>query len=80
MMGAAIFGFGISSLLGWRETEWIKVKIIVQVEIVWLTVGIIMLFIGAFMYFPPIFIWFIIAIFIAALIAFCLCYYLQEKK
>ena len=79
ILGAAMIGFAMSSLLAWRETDWLKVKIIVQMEMVWLALGTIMLFISAFIYFPSIFIWFVIALFLAFLIAFAFFYYIQEK-
>lgn len=80
LLGAALTGFAVSSLLAWRETDWIKVKLIVQVEMAWLVLGNVMLFISAFVFFPPIFIWFVIALFLAFLIAFAYLYYIQERK
>jgi len=35
LVGAAILGFGASSWLAYKETAWAKVKIVVQMEIVW---------------------------------------------
>ena len=80
LLGAALTGFAVSSLLAWRETDWIKVKLIVQVEMAWLVLGNVMLFISAFVFFPPISIWFVIALFLAFLIAFAYLYYIQERK
>ena len=78
-MGAALIGFGFSSLLAWRETEWIKVKIIVQVEMVWLTVAVVALFWMAFTLLPPIMIWVNIGLMLVFLIAFIWFYWRQEK-
>jgi hypothetical protein len=39
LLGAAILGFGASSWLAYRETAWDKVKIVVQMEIVWTILG-----------------------------------------
>lgn len=39
MMGAAILAFAASSWLAYRETAWEKVKIVVQMEIVWTILG-----------------------------------------
>ena len=39
LLGAAILGFGISSWLAYKETAWEKVKIVVQMEIVWTVLG-----------------------------------------
>jgi hypothetical protein len=38
-IGAAILGFASSSWLAYRETAWEKVKIVVQMEIVWSVLG-----------------------------------------
>ena len=35
LVGAAILGFGASSWLAYKETAWEKVKIVLQMEIVW---------------------------------------------
>jgi len=39
LIGAAILGFGTSSWLAYKETAWEKVKIVVQMEIVWTILG-----------------------------------------
>lgn len=38
-IGAAILGFASSSWLAYKETAWEKVKIVVQMEIVWTVLG-----------------------------------------
>jgi hypothetical protein len=35
LMGAAMLGYGASSILAYRETDWDKVVIVVRMEIVW---------------------------------------------
>jgi len=40
VLGAVFLGFAAASLLSWRETKWQSVKIVVQMEIVWLAIGI----------------------------------------
>ncbi len=40
VLGAVFLGFAAAMLLAWRETEWESVKIIVQMEIVWLAIGL----------------------------------------
>jgi hypothetical protein len=40
VLGAVFLGFAAASLLSWRETKWESVKIVVQMEIVWLAIGI----------------------------------------
>jgi len=79
-LGASFIGLALSSLLAWRETEWIKVKIIVQMEIAWLALGVIVNLWVAFSLFPPIIIWVHIIIFFMFLIAFSWFYYIQEIK
>ena len=79
VLGAALIGFGVASLLAWRETEWVKVKIIVQMEIVWLTIAVVAQFWAAFTLFPPIVIWVNIGLMIVFLVAFIWFYWRQEK-
>lgn len=40
VLGAVFLGFAAASLLSWRETKWESVKIVVQMEIVWLAIGV----------------------------------------
>lgn len=40
VLGAVFLGFAAASLLSWRETKWESVKITVQMEIVWLALGL----------------------------------------
>ena len=39
LLGAAILGYGVSSWFAYRETAWERVKILVQVEIIWTGLG-----------------------------------------
>ena len=80
IMGAALVGFSLGSLLAWRETEWESVKILVQVEIAWLGVGTVTAFICAFLFPVPWVIWVIIIIFLIFLFAFSYFYYIQEFR
>ena len=43
LLGAAFLGLGISSVLGSRESDWEKVKIVVVMEIVWLAVAFVVI-------------------------------------
>ena len=79
ILGAAILGFAIGSLLAWRETEWQKVKIIVLVELTWLGVGLVTSVICAFIFYPSWVIWVIIGLFALFLVAFGYFYYLHES-
>jgi hypothetical protein len=83
VLGAAFIGFAASSLLAWRETEWIKVKIIVQMEIVWCAIGGITLFVSLFV--PsfealPLFTWVTIILLFFFLIVFIWFYFQHERK
>ena len=40
VLGAVFLGLAAGSLLSWRETKWESVKIVVQMEIVWLAIGL----------------------------------------
>lgn len=79
ILGAALLGFATASLLGWRETEWLKVKIIIQMEIAWLSVGVAISVISIFFFSPSIILWFYIVIFIVFLVAFSWLYFKQER-
>jgi uncharacterized protein YjeT (DUF2065 family) len=46
LVGAAILGFGTSSWLAYKETAWEKVKIVVQMEIVWTILGTLVMLWG----------------------------------
>jgi hypothetical protein len=41
LVGAAMLAFGASSWLAYRETLWDRVKIVVQIEIVWTVLGVL---------------------------------------
>jgi hypothetical protein len=47
-VGAAILGFGVSSLMAYRESVWERVKIIVQMEITWTVLGVLATLYGIF--------------------------------
>ncbi|MFX1588980.1 MAG: hypothetical protein ACFFC1_12550 [Promethearchaeota archaeon] len=77
--GAALGGFAVSSLLAWRETEWIRVKIVVQVELAWLSAGIVAIILSIILDQATGIIYLYLAIFIVFLGAFTWFYYQQEK-
>ena len=79
LVGAAMLGFATSSWLAYRETAWEKVKIVVQMEIVWTTLGALVMLWGLIFAGLPAFGWVntvILAGFAAAFSAF---YFRQEK-
>ncbi len=78
VLGAAFIGFGMASLLCWRETEWTKVKITVQMEITWLIVAIVAQFWIVFTLGLPIMGWVNVVIMLVFCIAFSWFYYRQE--
>jgi hypothetical protein len=41
LVGAALLAFGVSSWLAYRQPIWDKVKIVVQIEIVWTVLGVL---------------------------------------
>ena len=79
LLGAGLIGFASSSLLAWRETEWLKVKLVVQMEIVWCAIGSIVSLISAFLFPVPIFIWVMIIIYLFFLIVFAWYYFQHER-
>jgi hypothetical protein len=78
ILGAALLGFAGASLLAWRESKWESVKIVVQMEIVWLIIGTAVQIFAVFA-FPglPFMIWVQIGILIFFLVAFVWFYYDQ---
>jgi amino acid transporter len=80
LLGCAIIGFAASSLLAWRETEWIRVKILVQMEMVWCVLGGGVL-IGSFFMLEnmPLFTWVFIVVLLAFFVAFAWFYFVQER-
>ncbi len=82
LLGGALIGFAASSLLAWRETQWLKVKLVVQMEIVWCAVGSIVLLVSLFIptILPlPLFTWVITIVFLFFLIIFTWYYFQHEK-
>ncbi|MBY9012164.1 MAG: hypothetical protein KGD70_07310 [Candidatus Lokiarchaeota archaeon] len=79
VLGATLLGLAAGSLLAWRETKWVGVKIVVQIEIVWLMLGTGVHIFSIFV-FPslPFMIWVQAAILIFFLGAFLWFYYDQE--
>ncbi|MFW9948030.1 MAG: hypothetical protein ACFFDX_14495 [Candidatus Odinarchaeota archaeon] len=77
--GAALAGFAASSLLAWRETQWIRVKIVVQVELAWLSVGIVVMILSLIFDNPSGILFLYLTIFIVFLGVFIWFYYQQEK-
>jgi len=79
VLGAMFLGLAAASLLSWRETKWESVKIVVQMEIVWLIIGIAVQIFAIFA-FPglPFMIWVQTGILIFFLVAFMWFYYDQE--
>lgn len=57
IIGAAILGYGAGSWLAYRETVWEKVKIVVQMEIIWTILGTIVMVWGMFLADLPAFGW-----------------------
>jgi hypothetical protein len=49
LFGAAIWGLTASSWFAYKETAWDKVKIVVQMEMVWLILGALVMLHGLFL-------------------------------
>jgi hypothetical protein len=81
LLGASVLGYSTSSLLAWRETEWMKVKLIVQIEIVWCAIGAIVLLVCVFnpIFALPFFTWVFIVLLLFFVIVFVWFYFQQEK-
>jgi len=77
--GAALGGFAVSSLLAWRETEWVRVKIVVQMELAWISAAIVTMIISIIFDLPSGILFLYLALFIVFLGAFTWFYYQQEK-
>ncbi|MFX1275674.1 MAG: hypothetical protein ACFFBP_07045 [Promethearchaeota archaeon] len=88
VLGAAIIGFGFGSIIAWKRVDWEKVRIIIEVEMLWLTIAIIVMFYEVLLPLlpwvytpsPPILIWVYIVLFIAFDAAFFYVYYLFRKS
>jgi len=87
LFGAAYAAFAISSYMGWKETEWTRVKIIVVMEIAWGMYGTAQMFWSLYMglylpLYPPLppMGWVYLIIFIVFLIAFIVFYIQHEKE
>jgi hypothetical protein len=79
VLGAVFLGLAAASLLSWRESKWESVKIVVQMEIVWLIIGSAVQIFAVFA-FPglPFMIFIQIGILLFFLVAFAWFYYDQE--
>ncbi len=74
IVGAAMIALGVSSLLAYRQSEWMKVKILVEMEIIWLIGADIATLWGAVSGSYPPFIWVNFGLLIAFTVAFIYCY------
>ena len=70
LTGALMLGFGVGSLLAFRETEWERVELIVLSEITWLLLGIAVNIYGIFAVTQVFMIWVNIILLIGILCAF----------
>jgi hypothetical protein len=77
LVGAAVLGFVSSSWWAYRETEWEKVKIVVQAEIVWTGLAALVVLFGLLFAGLPAIEWLIVIIMAAFAIAF---YYFYTKR
>ena len=75
LIGAAILGFTTSSWLAYRETAWERVKIVVQMEMVWTILGTLAILWGLIFAGLPAFAWVNAVILAAFAVAFSLFYF-----
>jgi hypothetical protein len=75
LIGAAMLGFATSSWFSYRETAWEKVKIVVQMEIVWPILGTLVLLWGMIFAGLPAIGWMYTVIFAGFAIAFTVFYF-----
>ncbi|MFX1237174.1 MAG: hypothetical protein ACFFAS_19820 [Promethearchaeota archaeon] len=82
MLGAAFIGFGFASILAWKRVEWVKVQIVVEMEMAWLTIVIIVMIVGYFQ--PPngvpVIIWMYAIVLMAFDFGFFYTYYMYRKS
>ncbi len=79
ILGAVFLGLAAASLLSWRETKWESVKIVVQMEIVWLALAIVVHVWAALTDVFILILWFQMGLLIFFLGAFIWFYYDQES-
>ena len=79
LLGAALIGFGFSSIIAWKRVDWEKLQIVVEMEIVWITIAIVIFILGAFTPGYPLIIWLFIIMFIVFDVAFMYTYYLFRE-
>ncbi len=75
LIGAALVGFGASSAFAYREKVWEKVKIVVQMEVVWCALAVLVLLWGLFYAGLPAADWMNVALMGAFGVAFGTLYY-----
>jgi hypothetical protein len=74
LLGAALLGYGTSSILAYRETAWEKVIIVVRMEIVWLALGVLAMLWGMIFGGLPAIGWLNTVLLAAFLVAFSIFY------
>lgn len=74
LLGAALLGYGASSILAYRETAWEKVIIVVRAEIVWLALAVLVMLWGMLFASLPAIGWLNTVLLAAFLVAFSVFY------
>jgi hypothetical protein len=87
LFGFTFYAFSLSSFIGWKETEWEKVKTIVIMEIAWFMGGVYVMFWSIYwgIQHPllpklPLMGWIYLIIFSVFLVAFIIFYIQHEKE
>lgn len=79
IIGAASLALGYGSFLAYRSRDWEKVKLLVQLDLVWLISATGAMLFWIFFEKGPIAGWFIIAMFAAFLVVFTYFYFKENK-
>lgn len=75
LIGAALLGFAASSWWSYRESTWERVKIVVQMEMVWTILGALVMLWGLLFAGLPAFGWVNFVILAAFSVAWCVFYF-----
>ena len=80
VLGAALLGIAASSWYAWRETAWERVKIVVQMEIVWTILGTLTMLWGLLFAGLPAVEWTQAVILGGFAVAFCVYFYQHVRE
>ncbi len=81
ILGSAFVASGFASIIAWKRVDWEKVQIVVEMQMAWLTIAIVITIIFYFIptYNVPLIAWAFVVIFIAFDFGFIYIYYMFRK-